>query len=209
MNEKKKLREFIWKEMEKRKIARFPGAANRIPNFVGSEKAAVNVRNLEMWKRAKIVAANPDFAQRPLREFALRDGKTLIMATPKLKNGYLLIKPENVKGRERYASTIKGAFVYGKKIAVHALPKPDLIITGCVAVDVRGNRLGKGGGYGDREISFFQKKFGKVPVITTVHEMQIVEDVPHEAHDTKVDIIVTPERVIEIHPHQFAAGTRG
>ena len=100
MNEKKRLREFIWKEMEKRKIARFPGAANRIPNFVGSEKAAVNVRNLEMWKRAKIVAANPDFAQRPLREFALRDGKTLIMATPKLKNGYLLIKPENVKGRE-------------------------------------------------------------------------------------------------------------
>jgi 5-formyltetrahydrofolate cyclo-ligase len=41
-------------------------------------------------------------------------------------------------------------------------------------------------------------KYGEVPVVTTVHELQILDDVPFEPHDTKVDIIVTPERVIRI-----------
>jgi 5-formyltetrahydrofolate cyclo-ligase len=83
------------------------------------------------------------------------------------------------------------------------LPKPDLIITGCVAVDKEGWRLGKGGGYGDREIKTFLEKFGKIPVITTVHELQIVNEVPHENHDTKVDYIVTPNKIIKCQYFKF------
>lgn len=194
--EKRKLREKIWKLLEEKKVARFPlPLKDKIPNFDGSEKAAKLVTTLPEWKRAKIVFSNPDFAQRKIRELALKEGKILIMATPKLKKGYLKIDPKNVKGKEEIASTIKGAFKYGQKLK--ELPRPDLIITGCVAVDKEGWRLGKGGGYGDREIRTFQEKFDKIPVITTVHELQIVGKVPHEKFDTKVDYIVTPDRTIK------------
>ena len=147
------------------------------------------------WKRAKIIVANPDFAQQKVRGLILEEGKILIMATPRLKEGYLKIDPKDVKGIEEKASTIAGAFKYGKKL--RELSRPDLIITGCVAVDKEGWRLGKGGGYGDKEIKTFLGKFGKIPVLTTVHDLQIVEKVPHQEFDTKVDYIITPNKIIE------------
>lgn len=65
-------------------------------------------------------------------------------------------------------------------------------------MDKKGNRLGKGYGYGDREIKFFLEKFGKIPVLTTVHDVQVVDSVPVEKEDAKVDIIVTPSKIIEV-----------
>jgi len=192
--EKQKLREKIWKILEEKKIAKFPlPCFGRIPNFEGAEKAARLLSSLPEWKKAKIVFSNPDAAQRPVRELALKEGKILIMATPRLKKGYLKIDPKEVRGKEKEASTIAGAFKYGKPIK--DLPKPDLIITGCVAVDKEGWRLGKGGGYGDKEIKTFLGKFGKIPVITTIHDLQIIDKVPHTENDTKVDYIVTPNKV--------------
>jgi 5-formyltetrahydrofolate cyclo-ligase len=194
--EKQKLREEIWKILEEKGVARFPlPLKDRIPNFEGSEKAAKLLTTLPEWKKAKVIFSNPDSAQQPVRELVLKEGKILIMATPRLKKGYLKIDPKEVKGKEKEASTIKGAFKYGKSIK--DLPKPDLIITGCVAVDKEGWRLGKGGGYGDKEIKTFLEKFGKIPVITTVHELQIIEKVPHDDLDTKVDYIVTPNQIIK------------
>jgi len=195
-NKKQKLREKIWKILEEKKIAKFPlPCFGKIPNFEGAEKAAKILTTLPEWKRAKIVFSNPDSAQRPVRELILKEGKILIMATPRLKKGYLKIDPKNVKGKEKEASTIKGAFKYGK--ILKELIKPDLIITGCVAVDKEGWRLGKGRGYGDREIKTFLEKFGKIPVITTVHDLQIVDNVPHSEKDTKVNYIVTPNKIIK------------
>lgn len=196
--QKKALREKIWKLLEDKKVARFPfPLRGRIPNFEGSEKAASLIVQLNEWESARIIAANPDFAQRRVRELSLKNNKTLIMASPRLKHGYLEIK--NVKSKEEFASTIAGAFKYGKKL--DDVPKPDLIVTGCVAVDRNGWRLGKGGGYGDKEINRITQKFGKIPIITTVHNLQIVENVPHEEHDTKVDYIITPTKIIKTVTH--------
>ena len=195
--EKTELREKIWKALESNKIARFPlPCYQRIPNYEGSDKAAEKVRDLEEYQNAKVIVSNPDYAQQKVRELSLRDNKTLIMASPRLKHGYLEIEPKKVKGKEDFASTIKGAFRYGKRL--EEVPKPDFIVTGCVAVDKEGNRLGKGGGYGDKEITFFKSKFGDIPVVTTVHDTQIVDKVPTEKGDVKVDIIVTPKTVIRI-----------
>ncbi|MEM1514296.1 MAG: 5-formyltetrahydrofolate cyclo-ligase [Candidatus Thermoplasmatota archaeon] len=193
--EKQRLREEIWKKMTSSGIAIFPYAYGRIPNFIGSDIAGDKVTTLEEWKKAKIVFSNPDFAQKKIRENALKQNKILIMASPKLKHGFIKVDPSIVKGKENYASTISGAFKYGKRI--DELIKPDLIITGCVAVDEENFiRLGKGGGYGDREIKMIEEKFGKVTVITTVHDIQVVKNIPFDENDTKVDIIVTPTRII-------------
>lgn len=58
---KKLLREEIWNKLETSSVTRFPlPCYGRIPNFVGSEKAAEKVRLLKEWKEAGIVFVNPD-----------------------------------------------------------------------------------------------------------------------------------------------------
>lgn len=199
--EKQRLREEIWREMENSGAATFPLPCwGRIPNFVGAEAAADKLRQLEEWKRAKVIFVNPDSPQRKVRENALKDGKTLIMASPRLEKGFILISPEKVRGKEHLASTIKGAFKFG--VQTIDLPKPDLIVEGSVAVDLHGHRLGKGHGYGDIEIEILEKMFGEIPVATTVHDMQVVENVPFEEKDRKVSVIVTPTRIIRVVPQQ-------
>ena len=196
----KKLREEIWNKLETSGVARFPlPCYGRIPNFAGSEKAAEKVRLLKEWKEeARVVFANPDYAQQKVREFALLDGKLLVMASPKLKHGYVVVHPKDVKDMENFASTIRGAFKYGRIVKAQEIPKPDLIVEGSVAVDVSGYRLGKGHGYGDAEIKILKNIFGFIPVVTTVHDMQVVEAVPIEEKDEKISIIVTPTRVIRV-----------
>ena len=196
---KKLLRETIWTRLESEHVARFPlPCFGRIPNFAGSEKAAEQVRLLPEWRKARVVFVSPDYAQQKVRENALLDGKVLVMASPKLRHGYVVIYPDAVKGFESFSSTIRGAFKYGKAVPVQEMPRPDLIVEGSVAVDMQGHRLGKGGGYGDVEISTLKAMFGNVPVVTTVHDMQVVDSVPFDRKDKKVCVIVTPTRTIRI-----------
>ncbi|MBC7130266.1 5-formyltetrahydrofolate cyclo-ligase, partial [Candidatus Bathyarchaeota archaeon] len=139
--------------MESSGIAIFPiPCKGRIPNFIGADVAAEKLRQLPEWKTAKVVFVNPDSPQQKVRENALLDGKLLIMASPRLKHGFIIVEPHEVRGKERFASTIRGAFKHGK--ATDKIPKPDLIVEGSVAVDLQGHRLGKGHGYGDFEITF-------------------------------------------------------
>ena len=196
-SKKQLLRERIWREMERSGIAVFPlPCRGRIPNFKGAEAAAERLRQLEEWRNAKVVFVNPDSPQRKVRENALKDEKTLIMASPRLKKGIILIDPAKVKGREHLASTIKGAFKFG--VQVQEFPKPDLVVEGSVAVDMFGHRLGKGHGYSDLEIQVLRRTFGKILVATTVHNIQVVKEVPFEEKDEKVSIIVTPTHVIRV-----------
>ena len=78
------LRQEVWSAMRAAKVARFPGAAGRIPNFTGAEAAAERLSALPAWRAAGTLKANPDSAQWPVRQRALEDGKTVYMAVPRL-----------------------------------------------------------------------------------------------------------------------------
>jgi len=193
--EKERLREETWERMERLGIARFPlPCRGRIPNFVDAEKAAALLREIEEYRKAKTIFVNPDSPQFYVRRQALLDGKTVVMASPRLKKGFIVLKSELLKGIEDEASTIKGAFRHGK--LSEEIPKVDLAVQGSVAVDPHGNRLGKGGGYGDREIRLIRESYGSgVKVVTTVHSTQVVSSVPREEGDQKIDIIITEKGV--------------
>jgi 5-formyltetrahydrofolate cyclo-ligase len=199
MDAKGKLRRKIWKNLEERGLTPPKIYSGRIPRFKGAEKAASLLRNTFEWKNSQVIFSSPDSAQREVREYALLDQKVLITASPKLKKGYLLIDPNDTAGHEKSASTIKGAFKYGKTISI--FPPVDLVVEGSVAVDQMGGRLGKGGGYADQEIAhlFWENSISKnTPIATTVHEAQIVDKIPTEPHDKKINMIVTPERVLKM-----------
>jgi 5-formyltetrahydrofolate cyclo-ligase len=68
----------------------------------------------------------------------------------------------------------------------------DLMIIPGVAFDCQGNRIGHGMGYYDR---LLQKKI-ITHCVGLAFELQIVESIPSEKHDVKVEKIVTEERII-------------
>ncbi len=76
----------------------------------------------------------------------------------------------------------------------------DLVIVGSVAVNTLGARLGKGAGYSDIEMALLTEAgllTDRTVIATTVHEIQLLNDaIPEAAHDFRVDLIATPERVI-------------
>jgi len=197
---KEEIRMRVWQLMEETGVATFPKPIiHRIPNFVGAEKAAQNLRSLREYKEAKVVFCNPDSPQRPVREMALKDGKTVVMATPKLRQGFLLLDPKNIPSNRIFeASTIRSAFKHGHPIEPNKV-KVDLFIAGSVAVSQDGGRLGKGTGYSDQEYSILKNAgslTAQTPVVTTIHDIQIVEKIPREEWDIPVNIIVTPTQII-------------
>ncbi len=197
---KAEIRKQIWEEMERKNIARFPRPVfGRIPNFIGAEIAAEKLRRLKEWEKAEVIFVNPDSPQKPVRANVLRDGKTLIMASPRIKKGFILIDSKKVPlNKIEYAATIKGAFRFGRIVHPSEI-MVDMKVTGCVAVDRKGGRLGKGHGYSDIEYGIL-REYGaideKTPIVTTVHDIQIVDYIPMTEHDMPVDIIATPTQVI-------------
>ena len=188
--------------MEEKDIATFPKPIfHRIPNFIGAEKAAQKLRELPEYKAAKVVFCNPDSPQRPVREIALKDGKIVVMATPRLKKGFLLLDPKKIpKNRIFEASAIHGAFKHGQSIEPSKV-KIDLFIAGSVAVSLDGGRLGKGKGYSDQEYAILKNAgsfSSKTVVVTTVHDVQVVEEIPRDEWDVPVDVVVTPSKIIRI-----------
>ncbi|MEM0295764.1 MAG: 5-formyltetrahydrofolate cyclo-ligase [Candidatus Korarchaeum sp.] len=198
--EKEKLRRFVWRVMEDRGIAIFPKPVEgRIPNFIGAEEAARKLSLQREWKEAEVIFVNPDSPQRHVRYLGISQGKIVVMATPRIKEGFLLLDPEEIPASRYYeASTISGAFRYGRKVGLE-VPRIDLKVTGSVAVDEGGGRVGKGHGYSDLEYGILGEigAIGKrTPIATTIHDIQIVEKVPMEEHDMPLSLIVTPTKVI-------------
>jgi len=69
----------------------------------------------------------------------------------------------------------------------------DAVIIPGAAFDQTGNRIGYGGGFYDRLLAQLQKP---VPIIAPTYEEQVIDSVPAEPHDKKVNIIVTDLREI-------------
>ena len=149
------LRQEVWTAMRAAKVARFPGAAGRIPNFTGAEAAAERLRGLPAWQAAGTVKSNPDSAQWPVRQRALEDGKTVYMAVPRLAEPepFFALDPARLSEPPRKAASISGATRSARRVTLADLSPVDLVVMGCVAAGEDGARLGKGGGFADLEFA--------------------------------------------------------
>ncbi|MEF8831671.1 MAG: 5-formyltetrahydrofolate cyclo-ligase [Halobacteriales archaeon] len=210
--DKQQLREQVWGQLEDRGEARFPFPPHgRIPNFAGADRAAGRLTDLDAWRSAAVVKSNPDAPQLPVRRAALRAGKTVYMAVPRLREEkcFLRLAPEEVDDVD-HATTVGGSAEVGVQVGPEEMPPVDLVVSGSVAVTETGRRVGKGEGYSDLEFAVL-REFGLVDdettTATTVHELQVVEDpVETGAHDVPMDAIVTPERTIRPGPSDKPAG---
>ncbi len=201
--EKQPLRERIWDELEESSEARFPYPPHgRIPNFAGANEAAERLESLADWRDAAVVKSNPDAPQLPVRRAALRDGKIVYMAVPRLsdENCFLRLDPAEIDDTDS-AATIGGSAEYGVQVHPEAMEPIDLIVSGSVAVNNEGARVGKGEGYSDLEFALL-REFGLVDdgttTVSTIHEIQLVDEpIPSGSHDVPIEYLITPERTVE------------
>ncbi len=72
---------------------------------------------------------------------------------------------------------------------------PNIILTPLVGFDLFKNRIGYGGGYYDRTIESLEKKNQVLKLGIAFDEQETIK-IPNEKNDKKLDIIVTPTRLI-------------
>ena len=204
MRTKDEIRRDVWDSLKQNRVTRFPGAEGRIPNFIGAEACATLLAHAHYWINAKVVKINPDSPQRAIRQRALTDGKTVYMAVPRLRSDkpFIELDPKKLTCSPYAASSIKGAAQHGRPVTLKEMKRIDLVVCGSVAVNRRGARVGKGGGYSDLEFALLveEKKIGReTAIVTSVHPLQIVaEQIPMTEHDIPLYAIVTPTELIEI-----------
>ncbi len=199
--EKQPIREQVWDDLEDSGVARFPFPPHdRIPNFAGAADAADRLADTDEWHRASVLKCNPDAPQLPVRRRALKAGKTLYVAVPRLREEacFLELDPATIEDVDA-ATTVSGISEYGTPVGPDALPQVDVIVSGSVAVTPAGVRVGKGEGYSDLEFAIlreFDRVDDETPVATTIHERQRLDvELAADAHDVPIDLLVTPEDV--------------
>lgn len=182
-------------------------APDRPPVFAGAGKAAERLRRTPEYRRARTVAITADPVLLQARINALADHKTLLAATPGLKQGLVRITPQMAPVQMRSRLLRGGSLVSaGKPLRPPAdsLGKVEMLIVPALAVDRRGLVLGDGRGLTDllyavlRELEVLG---AATPVaVLAADEMIWESDLPQTAWDLGADLVVTPTQTLRCAP---------
>jgi 5-formyltetrahydrofolate cyclo-ligase len=171
-----------------------------IPQKIKTDKNAIikkRLFSLHEFMNAEIVCFYASFRS---------EVETLTMIKESLAMGKRVVLPKvQIKGRRVALCEIKD--INELSTGHMGIPEPtllnehallidevDLIVIPGVAFDYSGNRLGYGGGYYDMLLAQRKKK---APIIALAYEEQLVDEIPSEPHDIKVDMIITDKRLIK------------
>lgn len=141
-----------------------------------SEVNTMNVLEDVLSLGKKLILPRVDAQSKSLRLFAVKH-------ISELSPGFMGIpEPQSKKSREVRLNDV------------------DLVIIPGTGFDTSGSRIGYGGGYYDRLLSYESKQLDRVEkhimTIALAFEDQIGANIPSEPHDIKVDMIVTEKRTI-------------
>ena len=155
--------------------------------------AAQLVTTLEFSEAPRIAlyaATADELGTRPSFELARRAGKTCMF--PRIRSGRRLsfhaIAAWHELRRGRHGILEPEAAAPGLD-----LEPSDLVLVPGLAFDPAGQRLGRGGGYYDA--TFPPGAEGAPRLFGMAYEFQVVEAVPHDSHDRRMDAIVSERTV--------------
>lgn len=77
----------------------------------------------------------------------------------------------------------------GPRLGPDAVASADLVVVPAVAVDRRGVRLGRGGGFYDRALA---RASPGAFLVVALYDADLVDEVPAEPHDVQVPTVITP-----------------
>ncbi|HHW71482.1 MAG TPA: 5-formyltetrahydrofolate cyclo-ligase [Clostridiales bacterium] len=124
--------------------------------------------------------------------YALKEGKTICV--PKIidkSKGMALFKIEDLSSLSPGYCGILEPQVNLGTLSIDCV---DLIIVPGLAFDMRGGRIGYGGGFYDRLLASSSADVSKVAL---AYEFQVFDKIPTDKWDKGVDMIMTEERIID------------
>ena len=147
----------------------------------------------------------PDNSLTGLRARCITDGKTLVVPTYSLAQGFLALNRETVpSGQEPFAATLDGLDVFGIPylISIHNYAQgPQLMITGASVLNSQGVRISHGPSFFDLEwliLSSLGLVNDQTPIWAEVHDCQVVDfDCLPLPFGVSIDQIITPTRLME------------
>jgi 5-formyltetrahydrofolate cyclo-ligase len=122
-------------------------------------------------------------------EMSLRSGKKVIL--PAVSDGRLLFRE-----LKEISDLHKGKYGILEPPATSKVFAPDLadlIVLPGIAFDLKGHRVGYGKGYYDKSLHHLE---GQGKLVAVCYDFQLVEEIAGEAHDVKVDMIITEKRIV-------------
>lgn len=198
----------------KRELRRELGAARKARN--DTDRAAVSVQLLEQLKNLPefgeimalpgigTIGAYVSYAGEPgtadIRQFVANNG--IRLALPIIRPDFALDwawDSEDVAPGRNYAGVPEptGAIVAHGADGIVSLHCRVLLIP-ALAVDARGYRMGKGGGYYDRLLVGLEHMEARPLMVAVVHDDEVIDELPVEEHDHPVDAVLTPTQIIRI-----------
>ncbi len=169
------------------------------PEQAQSKTAAIKEHffALPEYRTAKLVMYYVSFRSevetREMIQESMAQGKSIV--APVIKNNQ--IWPAALGKMEALAPGPHGILQPPEEADRVALSGIDLVVVPGTVFDLRGYRLGYGGGYYDR---FLRHVRMRAALVGLAFETQIVEEVPTGPHDVPVDKVVTEDRVIDCRP---------
>jgi 5-formyltetrahydrofolate cyclo-ligase len=157
-----------------------------------SEKSAASaalqehLRGSSLWSAARVIYGFASLASEP--DWIGTDWPVdKVLAFPRTSPSGLAF----FIGRE----LLSGPFGAPEPVGSIPAPPPDLVLVPGLAFDRAGHRLGRGGGFYDR---FLETLPSPRPTLCGVcFSCQIVPAVPREAHDARVDFVLTEEGLVK------------
>lgn len=166
---------------------------NSIENEKRKEESRVTcerITALKEYKESKKILSFMNFGSEIevdiLNQKILEAGKILYL--PRVERDGTLSVVEYGKGFS------VGSFGIREPIGEGYSGELDIIITPGLGFDRSGGRLGYGKGYYDRLFT----KYSSVLKIAPIFDVQLMEKIPSEEHDMRVDMIVIKNEILEI-----------
>lgn len=162
---------------------------------------AARAREMSSFRRARCVLLTLPFRSewdtRALFAAALADGKTV--ALPRVDGASRMLDLHAVRDVERdTAPGYRGIPEPDRRSPRVAIEDIDWVLVPGVGFDLRGRRLGYGGGYYDRLLALVRHEVARV---AGAFDLQVVTQVPSAPHDLVVDVIVTETRMLTLSDH--------
>lgn len=156
------------------------------------------LRQMPEYRLAKRVFIAPAPHLRQARINCLADGKDLVMPSAGLKEGFLLLRPEDVPFPKRqFAVTLKGVGTWGRCLRQDELAglRIGIVVADGLAVDDRGVRLGRGDGVVDLTFAILSSAGAlaseRLVVVVPELEESVTEGLPQDSWDIMADALLT------------------
>lgn len=142
---------------------------------------------------ASFISIKDEIETKSINDSILSSNKILCLPVIDPENDNLIFREYN-----KNTSFIKNKFDISEPSESSARLIPDLIFTPCLAFDLKGHRIGYGGGFYDKVFSSFKKQNHNFYSLILAFDQQKIDSVISEPKDQRVDFILTEKKLYKI-----------